>query len=77
MRLTIDNIPDDLERALRSKAQAEGKTLNELAIEALQLAASAGAAAKRRDFGAVAGTWVDEPLFEQVRNAHEQIDVDL
>jgi plasmid stability protein len=76
MRLTIDNISDELEKALRSKAEAEGKTVNQLALEALQAAAGARANGKKRDFSRVAGSWVDEPVFEQVRNAHEQIDPD-
>lgn len=76
MRLTIDNIPDKLEQALRSKASAEGKTLNDLALEALHAVAGNGGS-KKRDFGAVAGTWVDEPAFEEVRRMHDQIDPDL
>jgi plasmid stability protein len=74
MRLTIENIPDELEKALRARAEAEGKTMNDLALEALR---SAAAGTRKRDFSGVAGTWVDDPAFEQVRRAHDQIDPDV
>jgi plasmid stability protein len=76
MRITIENIPDELEKALRLRAEAEGKSVNQLALEALQAAAGMAEDGKKRDFSGVAGSWVEEPVFSQVRNAHEQIDPD-
>jgi hypothetical protein len=35
MDLTIHEIPTDLDQALRTKAKAEGKSVNQVAIEAL------------------------------------------
>jgi hypothetical protein len=36
MQYTLRNIPRNLDRALRSKAKAEGKSLNQAALEAIQ-----------------------------------------
>ena len=35
MDLTIREIPDELDQALQAKAKAEGKSLNQVALEAL------------------------------------------
>jgi plasmid stability protein len=37
MTLTIENVPDEVDRALRQKAAAENKSLDDAAIDALAL----------------------------------------
>lgn len=76
MTLVLRDIPEDVERALRAKAQAEGKTPEQVAIEALA-ATTSPSSAKKSDFSAVVGTWVEDPVFEQIRREHEQIDPEL
>ena len=77
MNLQIQNIPKRVDKALRAKAKAEGKTLDQVALEAIEnglgLSASGG---KQRDLSDIAGTWVEDPIFDEVRRSHEAIDPD-
>jgi hypothetical protein len=58
MRYTIRGIPSAVDAALRERARAAGKSLNEAAVEALTEAASIGGKRrKRRDLTDMTGTW--------------------
>lgn len=75
MQYTLRGIPVALDAALRKRARAAGKSLNEAAIEAL--AEGTGlieAPRKRRDFGDVAGTWKADKAFETAIAAQDQVD---
>jgi hypothetical protein len=76
MTLVLRDIPHELEQALRDKAQAQGKTAEQVAIETLATAVSVKPA-RKSDFSKVVGTWVDDPVFDELRREHEQIDPDL
>ncbi len=77
MHLQIQNIPRQVDEALRARAKAEGKTLDQVALEAIESGLGLnGAASKKRDLNDVAGTWVDDPAFDQARQSHERIDPD-
>lgn len=76
MTLVLRDIPEEVEQALRAKAEAEGKTPEQVAIEALS-ANAALKGGKKSDFSRVVGTWVDDPIFDEVRREHDQIDPDL
>jgi hypothetical protein len=71
MQYTIRGIPRVVDDAIRERARAEGKSLNEAAVDALaQGAGVKGEALKRRDLGDIAGTWrndkaVDDALADQ------------
>jgi hypothetical protein len=75
VNLQIQNIPRQIDEALRARAQAEGKTVDQVALEAIEsglgLSASGG---KQRDLSDIAGTWVEDPIFDEVRRSHEAID---
>jgi hypothetical protein len=77
VNLQIQNIPHQIDEALRARAQAQGKTVDQVALEALEtglgLSASGG---KQRDLSDIAGTWVEDPIFDEVRRSHEVIDPD-
>jgi plasmid stability protein len=79
MQYTIRGIPPAVDKALRRRARASGKSLNEAAIEALAEAVGVtGAPRKYRDLSDIAGTWVVEPEVEAVlAEQREQIDEDL
>jgi plasmid stability protein len=76
MTLVLRDIPEDVERALRARAKAEGKTPEQIAIEAIAATTSPSSGMKS-DFSAVVGTWVEDPVFDQIRREHEQIDPKL
>ena len=75
MQYTIRGIPEALDQAIREKAKAEGKSLNEAAIEALAdgLGVS-GQAFKRRDLTDIAGTWKKDAAFEKAIADQDKID---
>ena len=75
MELTLRNIPSELGQALRAKARAEGRSIDEVAVEALA-AAVTGRPAKKRDLSDIAGTWVEDPVSDEIRREHERIDPD-
>ncbi len=75
MQYTIRNVPDYLDAALRSLADEQGKSLNEVAIEAL--ARGAGVSERRsrqRDLHDVAGTWRKDQAFSDAIAAQDTID---
>lgn len=75
MTLILRDIPEDVERALHVKAQAEGKSVEQVAVEMLRSVLVSGA--KKRDLSDLAGTWVKDPVFDQIRREHERIDPEL
>ena len=78
MQYTIRAIPAGLDAALRRRAQATGRSLNQVAVETL--AEGAGTAAvprKRRNFGDVTSTWKADKGFDAAIAAQDQVDEDL
>ena len=62
MQYTLRNVPAELDKALRARAQREGKSLNEITLEALcRDAGLSGDQPKRRDLSFISGTWIDDP----------------
>lgn len=75
MQYTIRNVPDYLNAALRAAAREQGKSLNEVAIEAL--ARGAGLAERKRikrDLSDIVGTWAEDPAFESAIADQQKID---
>lgn len=78
MQYTIRNIPDTLDAALRRAAQAQGKSLNEVTVEALARGAGlVGESPRQRDLGDIAGTWRKDPAFDQALAAQDAIDEEM
>lgn len=78
MQYTIRNVPDSLDEALRRTARERGRSLNEVAIEAL--ARGAGVTqerSKQRDLGDVAGTWRKDSAFDSALAAQDTIDEEM
>lgn len=89
MQYTIRGIPAAVDDALRARARAAGKSLNEVVVDALATGAGVTAAPrKRRDLSDVAGAWKadkavelalaaqdepDEGLWNEGRTRHESI----
>jgi hypothetical protein len=78
MQYTIRNVPGTLDEALRRAARERGKSLNEVAIEALARGAGvAGDRNRQRDLGDIAGTWRNDPTFDSALAAQDSIDEEI
>ena len=78
MQYTIRNIPGALDAMLRDRAKKEGKSLNEVVIEALARAMGfSREPVRQRDLSRIAGTWIDDLEFDRAIEDQDQIDEDL
>ena len=78
MQYTIRGIPAAIDNALRARARAAGKSLNQAAVAAL--AEGAGVTSgprKRRDLGDIAGTWKADKALTSALAAQDRVDEDL
>lgn len=74
---TIRQIPDNLDIALRSKARLLGKSLNKVLLESLAQGLGVHEeSAKYHDLDYLAGSWKDDPAFEEALKDFEKIDED-
>ena len=78
MQYTIRGIPPAVDEAVRERARAEGKSINDIAVAALVDGLGLGAEdIVRRDLSDVAGTWVDEAAVNDALAAQDRIDESL
>lgn len=78
MRFTLRNVLAQLDEALEKRAQAERKSPDDVAIEALAEAVGlSGASLRRRDVSDVRGTWVEDAAVESALVDQRRIDPDL
>ena len=72
------NIPPQLDEALRVRAREQGKSLNEVALEALLTGVGlAGERIRRRDLSDIAGSWAGDPETDEALRDQRRIDPDL
>src|SRR5262249_17473402 len=75
---TIRNVPEPVDAALRQSARRQGKSLNEVAIDALTRGAGLTEShSKWRDLADIARTWRKDPEFDRAQAAQDTIDEDL
>jgi hypothetical protein len=78
MQYTIRNVPGTLDEALRRAAREQGKSLNDVAIEALARGAGvSGERVPQRDLHDIAGTWRKDPAFDNALSAQDAIDEEM
>ena len=79
MQYTIRNIPKRIDQALRKRAKEQGKSLNDVAIEALAVATGVRPAksVKYCDLSDFAGKWVEDPEFDKIMAEQDQIDPEM
>jgi hypothetical protein len=78
MQYTIRNVPETLDEALRRAARERGKSLNEIAIEALARGAGVtGERVRKRDLAGIVGTWREDPAFDSALAAQDTIDEEM
>jgi hypothetical protein len=75
MQYTIRNVPEYLDAALRNCAREQGKSLNEVAVQALARGAGIGEGPRRRrDLREIAGSWRKDPAFDSAVAAQDTVD---
>jgi plasmid stability protein len=78
MQYTIRNIPNYLDAALRVSAREQGKSLNEVAIEALARGFGMGdERVRQRDLSDIAGSWRRDPAFDRAIAAQDTVDEEM
>lgn len=78
MQYTLRGVPPAVDRAIRERARSTGRSLNDVAIEALaESSGAAGAPRKRRDLSDVAGTWKPDKSLEAALAEQDRVDESL
>ena len=78
MQYTIRKVPNSLDAALRRRAREQGKSLNEVAIEALARGAGvSGERSRRRDLGEIAGSWQRDRALDRAMTEQATVDREL
>jgi hypothetical protein len=78
MQYTIRRVPRAVDDAIRERARATGKSLNEAVVDVLADGAGVkGVPRKRRDLSDVAGTWKADKAFETALAEQDRVDEDL
>ncbi|MEO1333818.1 MAG: hypothetical protein AAFV32_09910 [Myxococcota bacterium] len=75
MQYTLRNVPDAVDAKLRELAQREGRSLNEVAIEALTRAVGlTEQPSKQRDLCDIAGSWIADDAVDSALEDQRRID---
>lgn len=78
MTYIFTNVPEEIDRALRARAAAEHKSLEQAILDALAKDLGVNAPQLRpRDFSDLAGTWQDDPEFNAAMEDQRRIDWEL
>jgi len=78
MQYTIRGISPALDEAVRERARVQGRSLNEVALEALANGLGLGdEEIIRRDLSDVVGTWKRDAALEAALLARDRVDEDL
>jgi plasmid stability protein len=77
MQYTVRGIPVTVDKALRQRARAKGKSLNEVAIEVLAEGIGLEARLDRRDLSDIVGTWKKDAAIEAALAAQDEVDEGL
>lgn len=75
---TIRNVPELFDAALRHSARQQGKSLNDVAVEALTRGAGlTEARSRQRDLNDIARSWRQDAEFDRALAAQDTIDEEL
>jgi len=78
IQYTLRGVPEHIDHALRERAARHGKSLNQVAVEALE--GGLGLTQKEtrfHDLDHLAGTWVDDPEFDAAIEEMDRIDPEM
>ncbi len=75
---TLRKVPPHVDRELRKKATQERRSLNEVALQALERGLNlTDQPLRHHDMDDLVGTWVEDPEFDQAMAQMDQIDPEL
>lgn len=75
MQYTVRGVPEALDEAIRERAKAEGKSLNDVTVEVLADGLGFGKeSVVYRDLSDIAGTWKKDSAVETALEAQDVID---
>ncbi len=75
---TLRKVPAHVDEELRKKATQEHKSLNEVALQALERGLNlTDRPIRHHDLDDLAGTWVEDPEFDRAMEEMDQIDDEL
>ena len=77
MQYTIRGVPQAVDTALRERARAAGKSLNEAAVDALAEGSGMAGAAQAAGLADIARTWRAEKAVESALADQDRVDEDL
>ncbi|CAN5473729.1 hypothetical protein BH09GEM1_BH09GEM1_43040 [soil metagenome] len=79
MQYTLRNVPAFLDRALRRMSREKGASLNDVLLEALAMGAGLDAdrTPQRRKLADLAGTWEEDPAFDDALREQHTVDESL
>ena len=77
MQYTIRGITPQIDETARERAKAEGKSLNDVALEALVNGLGLREDVVRRDLSDVAGTWKKDAALEAALAARDRVETGL
>jgi hypothetical protein len=79
MTILIQQLPAAVDRALSEKATREGRSVQEVAVEAIAkgLGIESTADREKLDLSKFVGTWVEDPEFDEAMKDFERIDPEL
>jgi len=74
IQYTLRGIPSAVDTALREEAARYGKSLNALVVEKLSAAAGISDTPQTNGLEKFAGTWVEDPAFDEAIKEFEKVD---
>ncbi len=77
MQYTIRGITPQIDTAARERAEAQGKSLNDVVLEALVNGLGLSEDIVRRDLSDVAGTWKKDGALEAALAARDRVEAGL
>jgi len=77
-QLTVRRVPERVRRKLREVARREAKSLNQVALEALEKGLGlSDEVVEHHDLDDLAGTWVEDPEFDRIVAEMDRVDPEL
>ena len=78
VQYTVRNVPQEIDRIIRRKARKEGRSLNEVILEALKNSVGIGADdVPKRDLNWLAGSWKEDRAFDAILADMRKIDAEM
>ncbi|MCL2647457.1 MAG: hypothetical protein FWD61_10710 [Phycisphaerales bacterium] len=73
MTIILDNLPTHVTEALAKQAKLEGKSLQDVAAEAIVR----GVATRKRDLSRYRGKWIEDPAVDAALKSFDEVDEEM